>query len=243
MSSSLKILIVEDDYSIALELEMLLDELGHTNIQKTDNGEEAILLVEKDRPDLILMDIYLNGKITGIETAKKIQHLKIPFIYLTSSIDEKDFQEAKQTLPFDYISKPVDKKKFQKSIELLVARISNTKSEESTASTFHLSDIFYVKMNNQRHKIRVADVSWIVSEGNYCTINATGRKYVVKNSLSKLKSKFPTTHFIQIHRSTLVQLKKIEKIDSSANKVIIGGVDLPIGRKYKKDVLLNVNMI
>jgi len=115
----IKILVVEDDKPSVLILQKLLLKSGYTVAGIVDTGEEAIKIIGKSRPDLILMDITLAGQIDGIETAEKIfsEH-RIPFIYITSSTDRLTFDRAKKSLPQNYIVKPFNSHSLKSAIDM-----------------------------------------------------------------------------------------------------------------------------
>jgi CheY-like chemotaxis protein len=102
-----KILIVEDDFVVALDLKQRLEDIGHKIVGIEGDGEAAIKKTNKTKPDLILMDITLKGELDGIETAQKIQENNdIPLIYVSGYIDKKTLKRAKITKPLAYITKP-----------------------------------------------------------------------------------------------------------------------------------------
>ena len=113
-----KILIVEDESIVALDLEQRLDDMNYNVVGIAGNGNEAIKKTEKLSPDLVLMDILIKGELDGIETAQKIRDLyNIPFIYLTSSLDSTILERAKTTEPSGYINKPFDDSEIQNAIQ------------------------------------------------------------------------------------------------------------------------------
>ena len=102
------ILIVEDEIIIAKSLEYSINDMGYIVIGLASSGEGAISSIRNNRPDLVLMDIILEGDMDGIETAKIIREkFNIPVVYLTSHKDEKTLERARVTEPFGYIIKPV----------------------------------------------------------------------------------------------------------------------------------------
>lgn len=104
-----KILLVEDDFYIALCNEEILKNIGYEVIAIIDSGEEAIKKALELKPDLILTDINLASEMTGIEAIKKIKEfLNIPFIYISGSMDPEVIEEANETKPFTFLRKPVD---------------------------------------------------------------------------------------------------------------------------------------
>ena len=114
-----KILIVEDEGIEALDMQQRLEALGYAVSDIVSTGEEAIIIAEKARPDIILRDIVLKGRIDGIEAAQRIwETLSIPVVYLTAFADEATLQRAKVTEPFGYILKPFDERELQTTIEM-----------------------------------------------------------------------------------------------------------------------------
>lgn len=114
------ILIVEDDHLMARSLERKLEKIGYTVVGKAQTGEAAIGLAATLHPDLILMDIRMEGGgIDGIDAAKQILvHQIIPIVYLTAYGDEETLDRAKVTEPFGYILKPYDEKELRIAIEI-----------------------------------------------------------------------------------------------------------------------------
>jgi putative two-component system response regulator len=114
-----KIMVVEDERIIALDLAEKLTDLGYEVVATAYSGEEAVAKVGELHPDLVLMDIVLAGKMDGIQAAEKIKALSgTPVVYLTAYADDKTFGRAKITGPSGYILKPVGKKQLHVVIEL-----------------------------------------------------------------------------------------------------------------------------
>jgi len=127
--SKIRILIVEDEAIVAFDLEQGLKSAGYTVCGVAPSGEEAISLVEKESPDLILMDIRLRSRMTGIEAAKIIRsRFEIPIIYLTAHSDETTLEQAKQTHPYGYLVKPFGQRELRSAIETGLYRAKAEKS-------------------------------------------------------------------------------------------------------------------
>ena len=115
----LQILVVEDESLVAKDIVNMVRGLGYSVPAVVSTGEEAIVIAEKTRPDIILMDIVLKGQIDGIEAAQHIwENFSIPVVYLTAYADEATLQRAKVTEPFGYILKPFDERELQTTIEM-----------------------------------------------------------------------------------------------------------------------------
>jgi putative two-component system response regulator len=114
-----KILIVEDEWVIADQLCRNLEDFGYRVCPVVSSGDEAITKADAERPDLILMDIVLKGRMDGIEAASHINaQFDIPIIYLTSYINPEYIERAKQTKPFGYLVKPHDQSELYACIEM-----------------------------------------------------------------------------------------------------------------------------
>lgn len=103
-----KVLIVEDEMIIALMIEKMIINLGHTVIDKVTTGEAAIEVAEKSKPDIILMDIRLQGELDGIEAMERIrEHSEVPVIFITGNSDESYRKRVEKTDPLDFLTKPI----------------------------------------------------------------------------------------------------------------------------------------
>jgi PAS domain S-box-containing protein len=114
-----RILVVEDDNIVALELRERLQGLGYTVAGVASYGEEAVEKAESLQPDLVLMDIRLRGAMDGTEAAEQIRtRLELPVLYLTAYADEDTLRRAKVTGPYGYIIKPFDETALRTAIEV-----------------------------------------------------------------------------------------------------------------------------
>jgi CheY-like chemotaxis protein len=114
-----KILVVEDQNIVALNIKNKLKNLGYTVPDTAATGEEAIRKAELMNADIVLMDIKLKGDMDGIEAASEIKNrLGIPVLYLTASTDDEIYDRAKTTEPAGYISKPFREEDLHSNIEM-----------------------------------------------------------------------------------------------------------------------------
>ncbi len=116
--SKIKILVVEDEFIIAQSIENSLEMMGYTVIDVVSSGKKAIEKTESEKPDLILMDIKLQGEMDGIEAASQIRSLfNVPVIFLTAYTDEYLKKRAEKTYPVGYITKPFKNQTLKSVIE------------------------------------------------------------------------------------------------------------------------------
>ncbi len=114
-----KVLIVEDESIIALEIKNALEKLGHSITNIVDTGVKAIEKAKLNQPDIILMDIRLKGDMNGIKTAEEIRsNLDIPIVFLTAHAEESILERAKMIMPFGYLLKPVHEQDLNITIKI-----------------------------------------------------------------------------------------------------------------------------
>jgi diguanylate cyclase (GGDEF)-like protein/PAS domain S-box-containing protein len=116
-----RIMIVEDEGITAMSIRNSLESMGYEVSSIVNSGEDAVQKALEDRPDLVVMDISLTGKLDGIEAAAQIRSLlDIPVVYLTAHSDERMLQRAKITEPFGYIVKPFEDRELRIAVEIAV---------------------------------------------------------------------------------------------------------------------------
>jgi DNA-binding response OmpR family regulator len=123
-----KILIVEDEREVGKSLALRLKKLGFSVVGHEDTGETAIKKAEELRPDIVLMDIELGGKMDGVQAADYIRkNYRIPVIYLTALCDTKTLERVGTTAPYGYILKPFKDDELRTVIEIALEIKANKK--------------------------------------------------------------------------------------------------------------------
>lgn len=247
MVSPIKILIVEDEMIIAANISLQLTELGYEVTGIIPRGEEALVSIERERPDILLMDISLKGTLDGVETVQIMQNdYDIPVIYLTANADDVNFNRAKSTNPYAFISKPFKKLDLQRAIELTVNRIENDDSHikqnnEEKSSPFLLCDSIFVRHHEKMVKVDIKDILYIEAERNYCRIHSKEKEYLLVMTLKDMDEKLPQKHFIRVHRSFIVNLAQIDEVASSY--VVIARKAIPVSKTLKEELLNRLQTI
>lgn len=144
----IRILVVEDEAVTAMDIKNNLHKFGYTVPAIESSGEEAVITAEKLKPNLILMDIILKGKMDGIEAAQKIsEQLHIPIIFMTAHGDIKTFNRAKPSMPYGYLTKPFEVSDLRIAVDLaLFKHQMETKSE---AEKNRLKNEFLATMSHE----------------------------------------------------------------------------------------------
>ncbi len=234
--SKLKIYIVEDELLYANQLEMIVDELDYDLAGMAGNSDQAKTDIENIKPDLILMDIKINGSMNGIDLANSLE-INVPIIFITSFDDQATFDRAKSTKPCAYLTKPFEAANLQRTIELAIGNTSNDNSDTWEQDLVFENAIF-IKNRNKLEKVNLSEISHLEVEDRYSTVfTDSGKKYVLRMSLGDVEEKLSSSEFLRIHRKYTVNLKKISSINTQDNLVQLGEIELPISRSHKEDLL------
>ena len=117
------VLIAEDERIVAEDIKMTLERFGYAISSITSSGEETVKKAQKEKPDLVLMDIVLEGELDGIEAAQQIREsLSIPVVFLTAYADDRLLMRAKITEPYSYILKPFEDRELYAAIEMALSK-------------------------------------------------------------------------------------------------------------------------
>ena len=248
MSNTISILIVEDNMIIGAKVSMLLTELGYEVAGIIPRAEEALLNIENNPPDILLLDIHLKGNMDGIELAHQMQVSRdIPIIYLTSNSDEKTFDRAKKTRPFAFISKPYKKLDLQRAVELTLSRMADKNTEAKSTpqdeSPFILSDRIFVRHKDKMVKVFIHDILFVEADRNYCMVHTTEKEFLLTVPLKVLEGHLPDGKFMRVHRSFVVNLGKIDALADNHEYLVFGQKNVPVSRRFKEAVVKRLRLI
>jgi DNA-binding LytR/AlgR family response regulator len=248
MDTLIKILVVEDEMLIGAKISMQLTSLGYEVTGILPRGEEAIVHAEENKPDIVLLDINLKGKLDGIETALQLQKLaNIPVIFLTANSDEATFNRAKVARPYAFISKPYKQLDLQRAIELTISRMAENETgpqaEDNTGDErpFILSDRIFVRHREKMIKIIVAEILYIEADRNYCRIFIKNKEYLLCITLKTIEEKLPAGIFLRTHRSYIINLAHIDEV--ADGYVVIAQKAIPLSAGLKEQLLQRIQTL
>ena len=240
----------KDNELFATRIEIQLLELDYDIVGVTGNSEDALDLILSKMPDLIIMDVNIQGKLDGVSLAEKIKKLEIPILFITTSKDKTFYERAKQTPYIGYLIKPFDQITLQSAIEfgLNTLRKKEEEKEKEVNSSgwkedFIHNDHLLIKHGNKLRKLSVNNILVFTSDGNYCIVHTAKEKFIVNTSLTKIIHFLPQAAFIRIHKKHIIQLEKIENIFVNDSYLEIGRQKLSIGRTFKKDLMKRFDIL
>lgn len=239
--NKVKILVVENEVIIADNICDTLDALGYEALEPAMNFTEAIKTIEEESPDIAILDIQLSGSKTGIDLAETIRkEYNFPYIFLTSNSDVATVNEAKKVSPSAFLVKPYTKEELYTSIEIALYNYSQ-KNDKIIDINLVIKDALFFKEKGVFNKLLFKDILYIKSEHVYVELILNNNKsQVLRVSLNDIITKM-SSQFIRVHRGYIINLDYLENID--ANSLKINKQIIPIGKKYREDLLSRINLI
>jgi len=206
-----RILIVEDEAIVAEDIRLSLENMGYEVVAIASTGEDAIKKTRELRPDLVLMDIILAGKVNGISAAGDIRSsLNIPVVYLTAYSDEKTLERAKVTEPFGYIIKPFDERELRSTIETALYK---HEMEE--------------RLRESREWLNV-------------TLRSIGDAVIATDTEAKVMFMNPQAEALTGWKETEAMGKGLEEVFNIINEITGEAVENPVGRILREGIILGL---
>lgn len=239
MNNKINILIVEDDIFTSKNICLTLELQGY-NVYSANSINQAEEILLQTIPNLIVMDIDLNGPIDGIDLATLInKNIKVPVVYLTNNDDERVVDKAKVMHHSIFMTKPFNKRILLSNIEMAL-KLGISKEIETPVEALFVKDgsrrikIPYNKLIFLRASRAYCEVHWMSDGGN--TMNE------VSKSMNLILAQIPKSQFSQVHRSYVINLQMVNFI--KANEVVlINGWEVPIGADFKEKVVKFFNQV
>jgi len=240
----MNILIVEDEDLYADQLEMLVEKMGYTCLGIADNSVDALAIVAKSQPDMLLMDVHIQGDYDGIELTQEIrkEFPHIPVVFITSMTDDMTFRRASRTGRIQFIVKPFSDLQLQRAMELAIQDVEPAvPNKESMPGKWEtdlvLGDHLFVKMGNRLEKIRLRDLLYIEADDKHCYLHLHEKRYIVHMSLKHIRDQLDEEVFFQSHRSFLINITQIKTINLDDQVVVFAGKEAPISKRNREALL------
>ncbi|WP_339866865.1 response regulator [uncultured Algoriphagus sp.] len=244
-----RILIVEDDISIAENIQEILELLGYVNTDIANSANQCIKIIKKYRPDLIFMDIKLKGDKDGIELGEIVkQMVDAPLVYVTSYSDPTIIERAKRINPAGFIVKPFNTNDIHAIVEIvLYNKRTKPSSEVATVSTpndspFLVTDAVFIKADNAFERVSYSDIYYVEANGNMVTIFTKNRDYSIRKSMKEIEEILPSQLFLRVQKSFIVNLGQVESFNTK-EITLLSGAMVQVGRQYYNGFLAKLSTI
>jgi two-component system, LytTR family, response regulator len=243
--------IIADDERLAREkLRIFLEsELNVQIVAECQNGKQTVSAIRNCRADLVLLDVQM-PVMDGFEVLKQLVPDEMPLVIFTTAYDQYALR-AFEAHALDYLLKPFDHERLHNAIER--ARMELGRSQEREFTRRILDLLSYVRSEKPssypaenrlvvRAKGRIVflnsdEIDWIEASANYVRLNVGKESYLVRETIGRISDRLNPNHFVRIHRSTIVDVRKIKElipVNSGEYVVVLtNGKELSCSRGYR----------
>lgn len=232
-------IILDDEEMARVILEQMVSSHLNLNIVGSfSNAMQAIKFLNQNEVDLIFLDIHMPD-FTGFDFIQTIKNP--PKVILVTSDKNFAIEAFEYECIVDYLVKPITKDRFEKAVHKaqLLPNIKKLNTEikehEDTANEF------YINIDRRLIKIDIASVTIVEAKGDYILIKTETKNYTVHSTLKKIEEKLPADQFLKVHRSYIINTKKI--IDIEDNSVLIGKDVVPVSRSNRPELIKRLNLL
>ncbi|MCK8521344.1 LytTR family DNA-binding domain-containing protein [Aquimarina sp. D1M17] len=237
-------IIIDDEETARMIIQQLCSQVDQLSvIEEFPNAIQAIKFLNSNKIDLIFLDIHMPD-FTGFDF---IQTLKNPpQIILTTSDKNFALEAFEYECIVDYLVKPITLPRFLKAIQkvetdaLEKKEITESSAGENNSSSSEENDL-YVNIDRRLIKIDLPTINIIEAKGDYILIKTEKQNYTVHSTLKKIEEKLPDDLFLKVHRSYIINFKKI--IDIEDNSVLIEKDVIPVSRSNRPELMKRLNLL
>lgn len=235
--------IVIDDEEMARAIigQMIENSTQLTLVQEFSNAMQAIKYLNQNEVDLIFLDIHMPD-FTGFDFIQTIKNP--PKVILVTSDKNFAIEAFEYECIVDYLVKPITEDRFQKAVQkAATATIPSAavKLDSKNAEPQDTANEFYINIDRRLIKIEFAAVNVVEAKGDYIHIKTEGKNYIVHSTLKKIEDKLPKDLFLKVHRSFIINTKKI--IDIEDNSVLIAKEVIPVSRSNRPELMKRLNLL
>lgn len=234
-------IIIDDEKMARVIVRTLCNEIDSLNIlEEFSNALGAIKYLNENKVDLIFLDIHMPD-FNGLDFIRSLKNP--PKIILITSDPKFAIEAFEYDFIIDYLLKPLELSRFKKAIEK--ANIKELKSSSKAIKTKSGStdsdNDFYINIDRRLIKIDLLSIYLIEAKGDYIKIKTESKDYVVHSTLKKIEEKLPSSLFLKIHRSFIINIKKI--IDIEDNSVLIQKDVIPVSRSKRPELMKRLDLL
>jgi DNA-binding LytR/AlgR family response regulator len=252
---SLKVLIVDDE---PLALDRLADLLSQIDgvelVGRTLTGSEALSAIAKVNPDLVLLDIEM-PKMDGFDVVESLVRLHRdeedappPLIGFVTAYPQFALT-AFDTGALDFLCKPVRVTRLEKTVErarkalaqreasLRLRELSEQLEDLREARLVSEDQSLWVHRRGEMVRLNISDLDWVEAQGEYVKLHFGERAFLLRSSITAFCERLPVGEFVRIHRSAVInrgRLSAVRTTRSGAKVVLDSGIELPVGRKFRR---------
>jgi two-component system LytT family response regulator len=260
-------IIVDDEELARRGIELRLDQ--HSDVRvvaQCENGREALEAMTREQPDLVFLDIQMPG-LSGLDVIARLPQESTPLIIFVTAFDRYAL-DAFEAQAIDYLLKPINDDRFNRALERarssiqqktalaqreklmqLLAQTQGSGTIDGETLRSHLdadsaapkyADILPIRDDNGTVRLDVGTIDWIDAAGDYMCVHADGRTYVLRETMKSLESLLDPKIFQRVHRSTIVNVKRVRRLRPHTNGeyflTLDDGQEIKLSRSYRDRV-------
>ena len=235
-------IIIDDEATARAIISQYCSNVSSLNmLEEFSNAIQAIKYLNQNIVDLIFLDIHMPD-FTGFDFIETLKNT--PKIILTTSDTNFAIQAFEYDCIVDYLVKPITPERFQKAIQKAeskssIKRTSTESFNEKDETT--LGNDLYVNIDRRLIKISIPSIYLVEAKGDYIQIKTEDKNYTVHSTLKKIEDKLPIDLFLKVHRSFIINVRKI--IDIEDNSVLIKKAVIPVSRSNRSELMKRLNLL
>lgn len=198
-------------------------------IAACEDGEEAVRAILAEEPDVVLLDVQMPG-MNGFEVVEALGVEEMPVVVFVTAHDEFALR-AFDAHAVDYLLKPVSPERFRNALERARAQVTQRRQGaappdlrallETLAGRAGYPERFAVRVGHRLLFVPVQTIDWIGAEGNYARLHAGKQTHLVRDTMTALERRLDPRHFLRVHRSTIVNLRRVREIQTLSSRTFV----------------------
>jgi DNA-binding LytR/AlgR family response regulator len=232
-----KIFLIEDEWVHAEDIRIAIEEMNYQWLGYTHEGIDAMEKIKELQPDVVLIDLNLNGAFSGIAIARTIKEkFNLPFIFATSYLDDEIIKQCYEVGPVAYLHKPINKGDLKAALLKVAFTELQTTEEEVIVSDTNGHELM-IRVGKNLKPLPKEDITVIHTDAkNYIRIFTRQKtQYAVKSSLTSFEKNLPAKFFMRVHKEYLVNLQYITGVNESDQTIQIDHLHIPLGKNYRAE--------
>ena len=239
--------VVVDDEPLARERlrHFLSLESGIRVIAECQNGEEALVVVRRECPDLLFLDVQMPG-LNGFEVLRRLDTAAPQAVVLTTAHDQYAVK-AFEVHAVDYLLKPFDRERLRIALERARTRAQAPRPDdlqgklaamiEDMKAGARQPERIPVKTNGKVTFVRIPEIDWIGSADNYVELHVGNHSHLIRETMSTVAARLPPEQFVRISRTTIINVSRVQELRPMFHGeyavVLTTGVRLTLSRSYR----------
>ena len=249
---NMRAIIVDDEELARRGIRALLNRAGDVEIvSECRNGEEAIKAISAAEPELVYLDVQMQGK-TGFDVIAALPKTKCPHVIFVTAFDRFAVR-AFEIHALDYLLKPVNEERFNASLARARAAVAGASGGPVIRRFWHMAaelrassgqdslpsmtDRIPVKTHGRVIIVNVAEIDWVEADGDYVSVHVGAKSWLLRETIAAAEARLALSGFVRIHRSTLVNIYCVRELlplsKGEFTVVLLDGTELKLSRNYR----------